>query len=203
MNKRKLHHIYVILKPISVWYFVAMFVICSLVAIVALRQNNLQAIELRDKLLQVDKDNGDVEEALRELREFTYGHMNAQLSSDTGIYPPIQLKYRYERLVQAEKERAAGGSEDIYGDAQKYCEQKFPDGLSGSNRLPCIKDYVDSRTASAKEIQEIPDSLYKFDFVSPVWSPDLAGWSLVAAGVSLVLLAVRVLGNWWLKSQLD
>jgi hypothetical protein len=202
-SKRKLHHIMVILRPISFWYFAAIFLVSLSVGIYALRANNLKAIELRDKLLQVDKENGDVEAALRELREFTYGHMNARLASDTGIYPPIQLKYRYERLVQAEKERAAGGSENIYNDAQKYCEQKYPEGLSGSNRLPCIKDYVDSRTAAVKDVQEIPDSLYKFDFVSPVWSPDLAGWSLVVAGVSFLLFIVRMLGDWWLRSQLD
>jgi hypothetical protein len=203
MNKRKLHHIMVVLRPISHWYFLVICLVSLAVGIYGLRANNLKAIELRDKLLQVDKENGDVEVALRDLREFTYSHMNARLASDTGIYPPIQLKYRYERLVQAEKERAAGGSENIYNDAQKYCEQKFPAGLSGSNRLPCIKDYVDSRTAAVKETQEIPDSLYKFDFVSPVWSPDMAGWSLVITAVAFLLFIVRVLGDRWLKSQLD
>ena len=27
----------------------------------------------------------------------------------------------------------------------------------------------------------IPDSLYKFNFLSPTWSPDMAGWSMVVA----------------------
>lgn len=203
MNKRRLHHFLVVLRPISYWYFVIIFIVSSFAAAYALRQNNLGAIELRDKVLQVDKENGDIEAALRELREFTHAHMNARLSSDTGIYPPIQLKYRYERLVAKEKARAQNANKDIYNEAQRDCEARFPQGLSGSNRIPCIQQYVDTHGGAKVEERTIPDSLYKFDFVSPVWSPDLAGWSLVLAAVALLLLATRLATEWWLKSQLD
>lgn len=203
MNKRKLHHFLVVLRPISYWYFVIVFVASGAAALFALRQNNLKAIELRDTVLKVDKEDGDVEAALRELREFTYAHMNARLSSDTGIYPPVQLKYRYERLVAKEKARAQNASKDTYSEAQRDCEARFPQGLSGGNRIPCIQQYVDTHGGTEAKERSIPDSLYKFDFVSPVWSPDLAGWSLVLAAVALLLLATRLTTEWWLKSQLD
>lgn len=204
MHKRKLHHLFVRLRPISYWYFVVLFLVSGAVAINALRQNNLRALELRDKVLEVDKQDGDIEAALRELREFTYGHMNARLSSDTGIYPPIQLKYRYERLTAAEKKRAESANKDVYGEAQRYCERQHPDYQSGHRRRACIAQYVDDRNkTSAAEPQAIPDAMYKFDFVSPLWSPDLAGWSLLIAGVALVLLVTRVLAGIWLKHQLE
>jgi hypothetical protein len=201
MHKRKLHHLWVRLRPISYWYFIVLFVVSGGMALLALRHNNLQAIELRDKVLQADEQNGDVEASLRELREFTYTHMHAGLANDNGIYPPIQLKYRYERLVAAEKARVAGANATVYQDAQSYCEARFPQGLSGSNRLPCIRDYIDSHPAPIE--QPIPDALYKFDFVAPLWSPDLAGWSLVATGVLLLLLIIRIVAEIWLKSQID
>ncbi len=202
MHKRKLHHLLVKIRPISYWYFVAIFVISLGVALVALRQNNIKALELRDKVLEVDKANGDVESALRELREFTYSHMNARLSSDTGIYPPIQLKYRYERLVAEEKKRVEGSSDDIYNDAQKYCEATQPQGLYGASRLGCIQNYIDRNGGTERpEPRPIPDAMYKFDFVSPLWSPDLAGWALVVALVSLVLLITRLAAGAWLKHQ--
>lgn len=192
------------LRPISYWYFVVIFIVSSGVALVALRQNNIRALELRDKVLEVDKNNGDVESALRELREYTYSHMNARLSSDTGIYPPIQLKYRYERLVAEEKKKAEAGNDDIYNEAQKYCEATQPQGLYGANRLPCIRNYIDKNGGDKKpEPRPIPDAMYKFDFVSPVWSPDLAGWSLVVAGVSLILLLTRIAAGAWLKHQIS
>lgn len=203
MNKRKLHHILVALRPISHWYFVIIFALGASAAAIALRQNNLTAIQLRDKVFQADKENGDTEAALQELRQFTYSHMNTNLASDTGIYPPIQLKYTYDRLVAAEQKRVEGDNRDIYNQAQQYCEANFPQGLSGGNRLPCIKQYIDEHGKPDAKPRAIPDDLYKFDFVAPTWSPDLAGWSLVVAGLSLVLLVTRLIAQVWIKHQLD
>lgn len=203
MNKRKLHHVLVVLRPISYWYFIAVFVFGAFTAAYALRQNNLGALELRDKLTEVDKNGGDVETALRELREYTYSHMNTNLASDTGIYPPIQLKYHYERLVAAEQERAKSQNSTLYNDAQKHCEATQPGGFYGATRLGCISKYLDDHGRPEAKPKQIPDSLYKFDFVSPSWSPDLAGWSILIAAFALVLLILRVAAQIWLKHQLD
>ncbi len=203
MHKRKLHHLLVVLRPISYWYFVIIFILGASAAAFALRQNNLRAIQLRDKVLQVDKENGDTEAALQELRQYTYSHMNTSLASDTGIYPPIQLKYTYDRLVAAERARVEVDNRDIYNAAQEYCEANFPQGLSGGNRLPCIEQYIDENGRPEAQPRPIPDDLYKFDFAAPAWSPDLAGWSLVIAALALLLLATRVVAQLWLRHQLD
>jgi hypothetical protein len=50
--------------------------------------------------------------------------------------------------------------------------------------------------------QAVPEGLYKFDFVSPRWSPDLAGWSLVFTIALTFLALVRVLLEFWFRSQL-
>ncbi len=204
MHKRALHHLWTKLRPISQWYFFVAFIICAVVAVVALRQNNLTALHLRDQVLQVDKDNGDVEAELKDLREYVYGHMNTDLGSGTGIYPPIQLKYRYERLVEAQKSQTtADNSTKLYNDAQNFCEQQVPTGLSGRNRLSCIQQYIDSHnTAPQPKTPSIPDALYKFDFASPIWSPDLAGWSLLAAAIFLLLFIVRFVLERWLRHSL-
>ena len=203
MHKRQLHHWLVRLRPMSYWYFAALFVVSGITGLLAMRQNNLTALNLRDKVLQVDKDNGDVEAALRELREFTYSHMNARLASDTGIYPPIQLTHRYDRLVAAEKARVQSANQDLYAQAQQVCEARIPQGLFGANRIPCIQNYIDTNGGPEAKEQPIPDGLYKFDFVSPAWSPDLAGWSLVACALAALLFVTRLGLELWLKSQLD
>jgi hypothetical protein len=51
--------------------------------------------------------------------------------------------------------------------------------------VPCIQQYVQSHSKTAVTAT-IPDALYKFSFVSPSWSPDLAGWSLLIALLSWV-----------------
>lgn len=175
-------------------------IIASIVCVFALRANNLRALELRDNVLKVDQQDGDIETALRELRTFIYGHMNTNLSSGpNAIKPPIQLKYRYERLVQAEQDRLSAENSKIYSEAQAECEKRFPKGLSGSGRIPCITEYVASKGITENSI---PDSMYKFDFVSPSWSPDLAGWSLVVASVAFAIFVVQLILDRWVKAEL-
>lgn len=199
MHKRHVHHVLRQIKRVSGWYFVIAILITAGVAVYSLRQNNLNAIQLRDKVLQVDKDNGDVESALRELRSYVYSHMNTKLSSPNGAYPPVQLKYRYERLTAAQK-AAQPNNANLVTEAQAYCESLIPTGRS-VNRIECIQNYMTTKGASVNN-KPIPDSLYKFDFASPVWSPDLAGWSIVLLVLLVILGLVRSASVIWLKHNL-
>ncbi len=199
-NKRQLHHLWVSLRPINPWYFLVAAGIFLGIGFYAMRQNNLTALRLRDNVLAADKADGDVEASLRTLREYVYGHMNADLAQGSNaIKPPIQLKYRYERLVAAQKNGTTVANSQIYNDAQRICEQQFPKGLSGSGRIPCITDYV---TSHGLKESTVPDGLYKFDFVAPAWSPDLAGFSLLIAGVLFILFATRIALQKWLKNTI-
>jgi hypothetical protein len=151
--------------------------------------------------MKVDQQNGDVEAALRELREYMHSHMNTKLAVEGGVYPPIQLKYRYERLVEAELAKT-NSTNNVYADAQKYCEANEPESFYGAGRLTCIQAYIDRQPNTPAAAPTIPDSLYKFNFASPVWSPDLAGWSIVFAALFGLLLVVRVVLDRWLKATL-
>ncbi len=200
MDKQYFIKLHSFLQRINVYVLVVILVVSITVCVFALRQNNLQALKLRDVVIAADKDNKDVEGALTELRTFMYSHMNTSLSSGpNAIKPPIQLKYSYERLVEAEQQRLTVENSKVYIEAQAECEKRFPKGLSGSGRIPCITDYVASRGVEQKNI---PDSLYKFDFVSPTWSPDLAGWSMLAAIVSGAFLVLRLLLDRWAKAEI-
>ena len=190
------------IKP---WYFLAAALVCGLISIYALRQNNLHMIQLRNNVYTTDKDGGDVEGALRQLREYVYSHMNTDLASGpNAIKPPIQLKYTYQRLQEASQQGSGSGAvsnDTIYTDAQTYCQQLFPHGLSGSGRIPCIDQYISSH--NLKQPQTVDTSLYQFDFVAAKWSPDLAGWSLVAtAAFGLLFVGFFAAERWSrLKAQ--
>jgi hypothetical protein len=165
--------------------FLAVFIVSSVVAIGALRHNNLTMIKLRDVVYSADKADGDVNAALNNLRNYVYAHMNTDLNSGGNtIKPPIQLKYTYERLeTKAQKEANNSG---LYTAAENYCQAKIPASVSfsGRGRIGCVEDYIMSHGGRAAAA--IPTALYQYDFVSPSWSPDLAGWSLVVAGLSLI-----------------
>lgn len=157
-------------------------------------------IRLRQAVYAADKNGGDIETALDNLRHYVYGHMNTDLSSGgNGIKPPIQLKYTYERLQAAEGKRVDADNSKIYTDAQTYCQQQNPTDFSGRNRVPCVTNYVTTHGAKAKAI---PVALYQFDFISPSWSPDLAGWSLVVSGVLFIALIASIILNRLVRTRL-
>lgn len=202
MSRSKSQSFWRRVRLVNVWFFLALGVLFSVISVYAMRQNNLTALRLRDAVIEADKNNSDVETPLRELREYTYSHMNANLATGTGVQQPIQLKYRYDRLVEAEKARVESANGNIYTAAQAECEKQFPAGqvgASGSGRITCIEQYV---SANGVAENSIPEDLYKFDFIAPVWSPDIAGFSLLIAVACFLLFVVRFTLEKWLKRQL-
>jgi hypothetical protein len=196
MDKRRLHHLWTKIRWIKPWYFLVLAGLSAVVCIFALRANNQHMVGLRKTVYAADQNGGDVQAALRELQSYVTSHMNTELTTSTGVYPPVQLKYTYERLQAAQNEQFTKNN-TLYNDAQKACEAQNPADFSGRNRIPCIEQYVLSHT-TAKPPQ-IPDALYKFSFVSPRWSSDLAGWSMVAALLFAALFLVSLVA--WLAAK--
>jgi hypothetical protein len=192
MNKRRLHHVWTKLRLLRPWYFLVLALVSAIICIFALRANNQHMLQLRSAVFTADKNNSDVQGTLNRLQAYVTAHMNTDLSTGTSLYPPVQLKYTYDRLVQAQEaasQSALSGSA-LYTQAQAYCEQQDPVDFSGHNRVPCIEQYVQAHGGgTAPATPNIPESLYKFAFVSPRWSPDLAGWTLVLTIVSLLTAA--------------
>lgn len=175
---------------LTVWGFLVAACISGAVFLNSYIGNSELAKQKYEVLLAVDAAGGDVEKALYDLRVFVYSHMNTTIGSETGVRPPIQLKYTYERLVAAEKERVKKANDDLYNKGQVVCEQQFPNDFSGRARVPCVSEYV--ITNAVKE-QTIPEGLYKYDFVSPLWSADAAGISLLVTLLCVFLFVVRLL----------
>ena len=200
MNKRKLHHLWTKLRGVKPWYFLLIAILASGVCALSLRHNNQQMSKLRDTVYAADRDNGDVQGALVTLQAYVLAHMNTNLSAGPqAVRPPIQLKYTYDRLVQAQSEQVAKNNAQIYNDAQHYCEQQNSSDFSGRNRVPCIEQYVQGHGVN---LATIPDALYKFDFIAPIWSPDLAGWSMVVAGLSGLLLVGSLIAYRFFKTEI-
>lgn len=151
-------------------------------------------IRLRTAVYTADQNGGNVEGALRTLRQYVYSHMNTSLASGpNAVHPPIQLKYTYERLQQAQENVLGQGDSSLYQQAQQYCEGQTQ---IGSEVIACIKDYAVSHGAN---LAPIPDGSYKFDFTSAKWSPDLAGWSLVITVLAGIAFVIGSIYHWWMK----
>lgn len=179
-------------KPKFIDWLLILSLIASLVfSVYQLQQNNLTAVRFRQELETADQTQTEVNSVLNRLRNHIAQHMNSNLASgENAIKPPIQLKYTYKKLVENEKSRVSKINAEVYDQAVKLCEEQFPIGLSGSGRIPCVQTYIESNSVKA---QPIPEDLYKFDFVSPLWSPDIAGWSLVVSGAIGFIIVWRII----------
>lgn len=187
------------MRPIRPWYFLVLALLTGAVCVAALRANNLHMAGLRQAVYTADKNGSGVTQALQSLQVYVTTHMNTDLSTGPNApYPPIQLQYTYDRAVQAAGQAATMANTQIYTDAQHYCEQQDPTDFSGRNRVPCVQQYIESHGVN---LPTIADGLYQFDFVSPSWSPDLAGWSLIVTLLSLFGGISLWLVGWWLRVQ--
>lgn len=197
MDKKSFHYLWLRIRPIRTGYLFAAFLVAAAVCVLALRQNYERMVDLREAVFTADQAGVDVEEALNNLRAHVNAHMNTGLSGGAdAIYPPIHLKGTYERLVKAEQDRVNTVNSQVYNQAQAHCEALYPQSFSGGPRVPCIEQYVKAHGTTQ---QDIPVALYKFDFASPKWSPDLAGWMLVASVILLALTTIRFLAGRWLS----
>ena len=170
--------------------FLGLFIITSLVCVFSLRHNNQHMVVLRNAVYAADKDNKDVNTALTNLAAYVYTHMNTNLSSGSNnIKPPIQLKYTYQRLYDAQLNQFQAANQTIYAEAQNYCQSTGNAAyLTG---LTCVENYIVNHGYKNANVN-IPVGLYQFDFYSPAWSPDLAGWSLVASILLFIALVLRL-----------
>jgi len=202
MDVRKLyylHHRFLFLKA---WYFLVPAIIFALIAVHGLRNNYATMVKLRDAVYDADQQNGDVEGALNKLRKHVYGHMNTNLVSGTNaIRPPIQLKARYDRLVASQQDRIKAENAQVTVQGEQICGAQFPAGGFNAPRVACVQEYV--RTHAGVASQTIPEQLYKFDFISPSWSPDLAGLSILASIIFFTLFLARILIEYYMRRRLS
>jgi hypothetical protein len=176
MDKGKLHHIWKYGRHVHPWYFLLLAVLWGFVAVKALQHNNIEMGRLRSAVFQADKQNGDVEGALKKLQVHVYSHMNTSLASGpNATRPPIQLQYTYERLQAAQQQGLGQNHGTLYNEALQTCNQEGQTG-TGQAAINCIQNYAASHGIL---LAEVPDALYKFDFTAAKWSSDLAGWSIV------------------------
>lgn len=148
-------------------------------------------LSLRDAVFAADAaEGGDVSGALSNLQRYVTAHMNTSLPK-LGDEKAIQLKYTYDRLVAAEDQRVSAERVSIADAAAAFCESALPN-VRLTVRAQCVQEYIEVRPVTARTI---PKELYTFDFVSPLWSSDAAGWLVVSFIIASVVLLVRVVSG--------
>jgi hypothetical protein len=149
-------------------------------------------VERRAAVIAADEQGNDeiITQRLYDLQQYVTAHMNTDLNGG------VTLAASYERDKQAIIKQASGDQNpngNIYGKADDFCAPKF--NVYTTAYLHCFLSQLE-KYPSADELKSdltLPDDkLYTHDFVSPVWSPDFAGWSVVLCALLLVIIVVRL-----------
>ena len=196
---------------------VIVLIVAAISATQGLRQNNQRMGHLRAAVFAADETDGDVEAALAALRRHVVSHMNADLvdvryeiadsSPDrvqTNSQKPIQLVYGYYRDTLAAHRQVLrhhdAAVQAILSEAERFCSSK-----PISERLGCIQTQTQTHGGAIyPPIEPLVSDFYVFDFVSPKWSPDRAGWSIVIfwaavfnLGLTLIVRLTKTAVSYW------
>lgn len=187
------------LQRVKTWQLVILLIIMSFVAATFLRLNNIGMVERRTAVVEADQA-GDADKTIKrlyDLQRYVSSHMNTDLGR--GVY----LEASYKRDSQAILDKASSDQNangNIYKKAQEVCAPRF--SSYSTAYLQCTLSEL-AKYPSGSELASavaLPDpETYVHDFVSPLWSPDFAGWSIVICAVIALLIIIRLISLGILK----
>lgn len=180
------------LQAVKTWQLVVLLLIFGFIAATFLRLNNIGMVQRREGVINADKggDPNAITQRLYDLQQYVSTHMNTDLGR--GVY----LESTYAKDLQKWQENQYGDANpngNIFKKAQDVCAPQFTRWsqayvLCVDNELAKYPAAKDPATDTSKPRQEA----YIHDFESPVWTPDFAGWSLVACAVISLMIIVRL-----------
>ncbi|HSE29188.1 MAG TPA: hypothetical protein VLA77_01210 [Candidatus Saccharimonadales bacterium] len=190
-NKRKLHHYLVVLGGIKVWQLALIFVLLLGLSAYLLRQNNLQMVEYRNLVKMADESGQGIEQSLLDLQKYVTNHMNTNLGE--GLF----LEHSYQRAYDAALKEAASSvnpNSATYIQAEDECRAQYGN-VSFQLYLQCIQQRVSSLAPGTDPLQSVkvpPAELFRYNYVSPRISFDLAGIVVLITLFVGLLILLRV-----------
>ncbi len=202
MDKRKTRWTIKRLEQVKTWQLVVVFVLVSFIAATFLRLNNVGMLERREAVFNADK-NGDIavlEKRLFDLQNYVSSHMNA----DPGR---IALDHSYKKLYNEklkgfENLAKANSGNNVVAKVREVCDARARAGGYGWFTSQADPRYVNcineewSKYPAAQEVSlkfEAPATEpYYHTFVSPLWTADFAGWSVLIAMAILLIIVIRL-----------
>lgn len=177
------------MQAIKTWQLLLLFILSLFVAATFLRMNNTGMLARRDAVASADAagNTDEIMSRIYDLQRYVAAHMNAE----TGDF---YLQEQYNRDVKAAI-AAASGDTDGYDSPQARADAICNPNLQIHGYSKAYQDCMlkelsrEGQVIDPAKIKLPNPALYRYSFVSPLWSPDFAGWSIV---VSLLLAAAII-----------
>jgi hypothetical protein len=198
-DKRRVRRTIKDLQRVKTWQLLVLLLLAGFLSATFLRLNNLGMVERRNAVIQADEagDSNVTTQRLYDLQRYVSAHMNTDMGK--GVY----LESSYRRDSQAALDGASADQNpngNIYKKAQEVCAPRFS-GYSAAY-LQCTTGEL-AKYPAANELlgaAKLPSAdSYLHSFVSPLWSPDFAGWSVVVCLFIAALIVVRLVSLLILK----
>lgn len=165
---------------------------------------------------QEEIDN-NLKATLTELKQYTYSHIVINFIEKNGRNVltfgtgPFYLENQYNRkattaLAEAENQLKQTGDSNpngnVFAKAMETCKpQAITHGWAWNSPgyLNCMTGVINSYPSTDQLTTSLaanipPTSLYRYDFSSPVWAPNLAGFSILFCLLIFILILLRFIG---------
>lgn len=177
------------LERIKTWQLVILLILVGFVAATFLRLNNIGMVERRTAVINADKNGNEtaIVNNLFALQRYSASHMNA---SSGVIYLEGSYKRQVEKLVEQAKQSSTV-DRSILERADAACRAQFPGYSQAYVQCNASEQAKYAGAAQAQQTVAFPNpELYRHDYISPLWSPDFAGLSvLVCLLITGVIIA--------------
>jgi len=190
-NKRQIKHGIEWLQTVKTWQLILILIVMLFLAATLLRLNNVGMVQRRNAVMAADKHGevNDLHARVYDLQRYSAAHMNADTST-------FYLQGQYDRDSQKalEAAQAANPGSNANAEAEAVCKPQF-NGYS-SAYLQCFLREMEKYPTTEKlpEVKTPSPALYQYNFVSPLWSPDFAGFSVLACLLITLVIFLRLIG---------
>lgn len=192
-DKRTIRHSIKYVGAIKTWQLLTLLILSLFISATFLRLNNTGMLARRNAVESADKagDAQEIQSRIYDLQRFAAAHMNA----DTGVF---YLQEQYNRDVRAAIAAASGGDYDGYDSPQARADAICNPNLQIHGYSKAYQDCMLRELSKEGQVVDpasivLPNSaLYRYSFISPLWSPDFAGWSVLVSIVLALAILVRL-----------
>lgn len=190
-EKRRIRKTIWRLNRVKTWQLLVILVLMMFVSATFLRLNNIGMVQRRTAVLAADQDGNQetMQSRLYDLQRYAAEHMNA----NTGVF---YLEGQYKRDVEKIITAASNDSNpqgNIHVKADEVCRPQF--AVWSQAYVQCFTGELAKYPPSDDPAQNVTlpsTNLYRYDFASPLWSADFAGWSVLICLVLIVMIIVRL-----------
>jgi hypothetical protein len=196
-NKRQVRRGIRQLQHVKTWQLFILLILFGFVATTFLRLDNIGMEQRRDAVLQADQAGADpatLQSRLYDLQRYVSSHMN----SDMGT---IYLQNEYKRDTQGALDAASDTDNpngNIFLKSQQICAPKYASlGHYSLAYQQCVIDQLNSYPSATQLTTDLnlpKADAYRFSYVSPLWAPDFAGFSVLICLIILLMIIGRFIG---------